>query len=224
LKTIIMANGQISDWQAAGELLEAADLIVAANGGTHHCTQLGFQPDVVVGDLDSLSDSAIDDLRAAEVELIQHPKRKDATDLELALEQVRQRGAQRVLVLGAVGGRWDQSLANFHLIASPRWQPMEIEVVDGPQSVHPIHPGRELELQGRPGDLVSLIPFGGDAEGVRSHGLEYPLENESLAYDRSRGISNVLVDPPARISLQQGTLLCTIIHGGEDKLLDYGGH
>ena len=80
MNTIILANGQISDRQAAAELLEAADLIVAANGGTHHCDQLGFQPDVVVGDLDSLDDSAIEGLRAAEVELVQHPRRKDATE------------------------------------------------------------------------------------------------------------------------------------------------
>jgi thiamine pyrophosphokinase len=127
------------------------------------------------------------------------------------------------VILGAVGGRWDQTLANLHLLASPRWIEQRIEVVDGPQRVFPIHPQQQFELPGEEGDLVSLIPVGGDAHGVEIHGFKYPLQNETLCYDKSRGTSNVLIAPPGRISLQEGRLLCSVIRGGEGEMLHSGG-
>ncbi|MFP3854185.1 MAG: thiamine diphosphokinase, partial [Anaerolineales bacterium] len=181
MNTVIVANGGISDQRAAADLLASAELIIAADGGTHHCLKLDYLPHLVIGDFDSLDPSTLEDLRKQEVELLEHPRRKDATDLELALLEAKERGATALSILGAVGGRWDQSLANFHLIASSRWQGMKVEVVDGPQKLLPIHPDRPLELHGEPGDLVSLIPLGGDAEGVHTSGLEYPLDGERLS-------------------------------------------
>ena len=95
---------------------------------------------------------------------------------------------------------------------------MKVKVVDGTQHVYPIHPGRAFELHGEPGDLVSLIPLGGDAEGVHTSGLEYPLAGERLSHEQSRGISNRLVNTTAQISITRGTLLCVVIHGGEKTL------
>ena len=224
LNTVIVANGDIKDRQSARERLQEADLVVAANGGTLHCLELNIQPDIVVGDLDSLEADTLQQLKDSHTEVIEHPSRKDATDLELALELAVERGGTRLAILGAVGGRWDQTLANFHLVSSSRWQEQRLEVVDGPQSVYPIHPGSEFELHGETGDLVSLIPFGGDAAGVHSHGLEYALSDETLIHGKSRGISNVLMASPARIWLHSGTLLCLIIHGGEEQLMKNGGN
>jgi len=70
----------------------------------------------------------------------------------------------------------------------------------------------EIEVHGLPGDTVSLIPLGGDAQGVRTLGLEYPLHAETLFFGATRGVSNVLLDKAATISLQTGILLVVIIH------------
>lgn len=222
MKTVIVANGDIKDPASARQRMERAELIVAADGGTLHCLALGHQPDVIIGDLDSVQSESLAKLKADSTQVIEHPSRKDATDLELALELAKDRGATEMVILGAVGGRWDQTLANFQLVSSARWRQQRLEVVDGPQSVYPIHPGVPFSLPGNPGDLVSLIPYGGDAAGVHSEGLEYPLNGETLAHGKSRGISNVLVESPARVWLVDGILLCLIIHGGEEGLLREG--
>lgn len=223
MKVVIVANGQIRHPEIAGAALAEADFVIAANGGTHHCLQLDHQPDLIVGDLDSLDETLLAELENAGVEIQRHPVHKDATDLELALEQAQARRATELVILGAVGGRWDQTLANFHLIASPRWYQLRVKVVDGPQRIFPVHAGHPFSLDGQVGDLVSLIPVGGDAAGITIEGFSYPLKDETLKYDSSRGVSNVLANPPGRISLKRGSLLCLVIRGGEEKLLDSGG-
>jgi len=211
LRAVIFANGRLT----RPIILQPDDLIIAADGGSHHCLGLGIRPQVVIGDLDSVRDDELETLSALGTEIITYPARKDFTDLELALLEAQKRGADRVLLLAALGARWDQSLANILLPAT--LPGLRISLVDGAQEIHFVHPGETLEITGQAGDIVSLIPLGGDAHGIITHGLEYPLFSETLRLGSTRGISNVLLGQAAttdkaRVTLGAGLLLCAVIH------------
>ena len=212
LRAIVFANGTFSTPQSALALVQPQDLIIAADGGARHCAALGITPDVAIGDFDSLNAAELDALQARGVQIMRYPERKDYTDLELALQHAVALGASEIIVLGALGARWDQTLANLLLPGAAGFEHVRIRLVDGAQEIMLARPGIPLVLTGRPGDTISLIPLSDDALGVQTTGLEYALDAETLYFGATRGVSNVLVNSTATISMQEGLLLCVIIH------------
>lgn len=214
MRIVIFSNGSFAHAEMDRSKVRESDLLIAADGGLHHCQALGLRPDVVIGDLDSVEDPLIKDLKNRGVEIQEHPARKDSTDLELALEYAIERSPDRVLILGGLGGRWDQTLANILLLSQNRFRGPRIQLIDGPQQIEMIPAGNSLEITGAPGSIVSLIPIHGDAHGITTHGLEYELEEGKLVYGATRGVSNVLVQGAARISIAEGLLMCIVIEPG----------
>jgi thiamine pyrophosphokinase len=210
---VIFANGILhDDVYTLHTVIHSHDVIIAADGGARHCRALGIAPTVVIGDFDSLTDEELAALEAAGTQVIRHPARKDSTDLELALQHAVSLGADEILVLGALGARWDQTLTNFLLPAAPGLERARIRLLDGSQEISLLRGGNSLELMGRPGDTVSLIPLGGNARDITTAGLEYPLERGTLHFGATRGVSNVLLGKQATVSLEEGLLLCIVIH------------
>ncbi len=182
-----------------------AGTVVAADGGVDVALALGLAVDVVVGDLDSASASGLAAAEAAGATIVRHPAEKDATDLELACGEALALGARRLVVLGAEGGRLDHLLAGLLLLGAERYAGVEVDAVLGTARVYVIRDRRELE--GTPGELVSLLALHGPAEGVATEGLVYPLRGETLLAGSSRGVSNVFEGARARVSVERGVLL-----------------
>lgn len=211
MRAIIFANGELTDPQSARDLLYPDDLIIAANGGTHHALSIGVVPDVIIGDLDSLSPDERARAEASGVQVVRFSARKDETDLELALQYAAREGATEIFVLAALGGRLDQTVANLLLLALPELNGLDVRIVEGPQMAFLIHGGGdELVIKGQPGDTVSLIALGGDVVGVTAEGLEWPLHEDTLRFGPARGVSNVLTAEQARVRARQGSLLCVV--------------
>ena len=216
MKAVVVADGE-PDARDADQLADA-DLIVAADGGARWLDAMGVRPHLLIGDLDSVDPDLIVRLAAEGVSVERHPVDKDASDAELALDRATASGADEVVVLGALGGeRLDHELANLLLLADPSWQVRDLRVVRGGTIVRAVHGGERLSLLGAIGDLVSLLPIGGDAEGVRTAGLRFPLSGERLRLGPSRGLSNVVVDQPASVSLERGTLLVVETASEEER-------
>ena len=192
--------------------LPEVDTVVAADWGLDRALALGLDVDVVIGDLDSVSRDGLAVAEAAGARVVRHPAAKDATDLELALDEAVALGARRVLVVGSADGRLDHLLASLALLGAERYTDLELDAVVGAALVHVVR-GRRV-LEGRPGDLVSLIPVGGPAEGVTTSGLEYPLAGETLGPGTSRGVSNVFTDEDASVEVSAGVLLAIRPSGG----------
>lgn len=205
MDTIIVANTPGFDARPFAPLLRRADLLIAADGGGNALYAEGLTPHLVIGDLDSLSDAALAAWRAQGVTIRRFPADKDETDLELALLAAIERGATQIDVLGALGGRWDQGLANVALLAMPEVRGRRVRLLDYDQEAFLVD--REAMIAGRIGDTVSLLPLGGDAHGITTQGLQYPLNDATLHFARSRGVSNVLVANPASVRLRVGLLL-----------------
>ena len=214
-RAVLFANGALSDPAAARDALAPGDVVIAADGGARHCRLLGIRPDYLIGDFDSLEPSEVEQLEADGVSVLRHPARKDYTDLELAIRHAGSLGINEILVLGALGKRWDQTLANLLLPAAEEHATLQMRLLDGAQEVLLARGGSQLTLHGQPCDTVSLIPLGGDAHGVTTQGLEYPLNQETLRFGTTRGVSNTLLGESASVELEQGMLLCVLIHGGD---------
>lgn len=197
---VVVASGQ-------GPHVEvpAAGTVVAADGGLDRAASLGLAVDVLVGDLDSVSPAALERAEANGVRVVRHPEAKDATDLELALDEAVELGAKRVLVVASAGGRLDHLLASLLLLGSERYEALEVDALVGEALVHVIR--GERRMQGTAGDLVTLLALGEPASGVTTEGLAYPLANEGLDAGSTRGVSNVLVGGEATVSVARGVLL-----------------
>jgi len=213
MRAIIIANGQIHEGDFYRSLVAPTDLIICADGGASNALALGLQPQVVIGDLDSLDESLHSRLEKMHCQFIVHPACKDETDLELALYYAIEHGVDEILILGALGGRIDQTLANVQLLALPELRSVKARILDGRQEISLIRDAALIE--GQVGDTVSLLPLTEEVTGIYTEGLEYALENATLYLGPSRGISNVLTSSQARIRIGQGLLLAVIIHNGE---------
>jgi thiamine pyrophosphokinase len=211
VRALLFANGDLKDGPAVQAALRfaAESLIVAADGGARLALACGLVPQVVVGDLDSLTPGEVDDLRERGAEIVRYPAAKDETDLELALMTAARRGATWIRVLGTTGGRIDQMLANISLLTLPDLAGRDTRLVTGSQTLWLIGPG-EHRLDGAPGDTISLLPLAGDARDVRTDGLEYPLRGETLRFGPARGVSNVMLGASARVTLSTGLLI--VVH------------
>ena len=146
------------------------------------------------------------------IEIKKYPVHKDESDLELAIRYAVSMGFSKIVIVGALGGRVDQTLANINLLTNPAWRERDLILFDGVIEIKLIHD--KLEITGNPGDVISLIPMTEKVSGVRTEGLVYPLENEDLFQWRTRGISNVMTGKCASISIQGGLVIC--IHNLSD--------
>lgn len=187
-------------------------LVIAADGGLERCAALGLRADVVVGDLDSAEAGSVAAAQERGAEIQRHPARKDATDLELALDEALVRGADRVLVVASAEGRLDHLLSSLLLLGHERYADVELDALVGEARVLVVR--GERRIAGTPGETLTLLALDGPAEGVRTEGLEYPLRGERLEPGSSRGVSNVFCAPAATVSLERGVLLA-ILPGGE---------
>ena len=220
-RAIIFANGLLADPPAARAAIRPADLLIAADGGLHHLQALGLRPHLLIGDLDSIGPDEARQMEAAGVRVARFSPRKDQTDLELAVRLAMNEGAADILIFGALGARWDHTLANLLLLAHPDFRTVRLRLVDGVQQIYLIQ-GQSV-IEGRPGNTVSLIALTGDARGVTTDGLEYPLTNGRLAFGSTLGVSNVLLGTTASVRVAEGLLTCIVIGTSEVAAPD-GNH
>lgn len=204
---LVLAGGDPVDDRLRG-LLPAAATVIAADSGLQQAALLGLAVDIVVGDFDSVDPDALAAAERAGATIERHPAAKDHTDLELAVLVAARLGANRVVVAGGWGGRIDHALANLLLLGAPEYRSLHLEALGARGRVIAVHD--RVELAGSPDDLVTLLPVGGPARGVRTDGLRYPLRGETLEPGSTRGVSNVLVATNATVDVESGTLLAML--------------
>lgn len=211
---VVVAGGELPSRAPAALPRDA--LVIAADSGVDHAHALGLHVDVAVGDFDSISAGGLARAKAEGARIERHPAEKDKTDLELALDEAIRVGASEIVVLGIGGGRLDHLLANLLLLATPKFSGCRVTAYDGRVRVHVAHGGAgPTPLPGAVGEILTLLPIGGEAWGIVTEGLRYPLRNGLLASGTSRGVSNVVETTPASVQLEAGTLLAVFPGQGE---------
>jgi thiamine pyrophosphokinase len=191
-------------------LADAPDLVVAADSGLDAALALGLRPAVVVGDLDSVSPAALAGARDAGIPIIEHPRDKEFTDLELALDTAVDHGATSITVVSGGAGRLDHLVAGLVCLVDERFAAAAIDAWIGMAHVLALRAPARADIPADAGALVSLVPVGGPALGVRTTGLRFPLHGETLSPTAARGVSNEALAPPITVSLTDGALLVIV--------------
>jgi len=201
--TAIIANGEINDYTATKQKLQGVAHVVACDGGLRHAQAMGIWPDVVIGDLDSAPPAYLSACKLKGIPVHVYPTKKDDTDLALAMTYAIDKPASSIIILGALGGRVDHLVANFHVLAMATGIPAEIW--DKNTSVQLVHD--KLCLQKEDYQTLSLIPLSTEVAGITTQGLAYPLCGETLRLGVVRGVSNYFTAEEAEIVIESGALL-----------------
>ncbi|GAB4442346.1 MAG: thiamine diphosphokinase [Anaerolineae bacterium] len=212
-RIVIFANGQLNQLDAVKSRLHAEDRIYCADGGTRHALALGLTPHVVVGDLDSTAPDTADELVAAGVTLHRYPAHKDQTDLELTFDWALKEKPTEIMLVGALGGRLDQMLANILLLTRPAYSGVDLTLTDGPQWAKLIRAGQHVTITGQPGDTLSLVPLSATVSPVNFTGVDWPLRDANLQLGSTWSISNRLTNTEATVTIGEGLLLLIHIAG-----------
>lgn len=223
-RIVIFANGEIPDINKARLLLGADDTIICADGGTRHALALGLQPNLIIGDMDSTERDQLQKLQAADVPIELFSRNKNETDLELAINHAIDLNPDQIIIIGALGGRLDQTLGNIALLTDIRLstlrqsshrpdapsggQAFNVRLDDGVEEIFVCRD--QVQVHGTSGDLVSLIPWQGPATEVQTENLKWTLKSETLYPDKTRGISNEMLGETASVSVGSGLLL--VVH------------
>lgn len=207
-RAIIFLNGDLANLKTVIQHLKTSDYIIGVDGGAKHALQHEINLDVVIGDFDSLSKQDQKKLAKKQISFITYKKEKDETDSELALRYAIKKGYKTILLFGVLGTRIDHMLTNIFSLDYLLNADADVRIIEGNQEIQLIR--NKIKLTGKKGDLVSLLPFKGDAQKVTTKNLTYPLKNEDLLFGYSRGISNEFIKETAEISIKQGLLL--VIH------------
>jgi thiamine pyrophosphokinase len=216
MHVVVFAGGTLRPGKAVDEAIATANLIIAADSGAILALHYGCTPAFVVGDFDSLT-TPLSIWQALGSTIIPVAAEKDETDTELALDVAIQQGADRITLLGGLGGaRFEHTIANVLLLASFETPP--IRIVDGPSICWLLRGPASTQITGQPGDLLSLFPFTADATGIYTKHLSYPLKDGTLHFGKARGISNILIGEEAEVSLEQGMLL--VIYTNKQELVE----
>lgn len=206
-RIIIFANGELPDFDKARALLQEDDYIICADGGTRHALALGLKPDLIIGDMDSAERELLQRFEH-DVPMELFPHDKNETDLELALNHAIERKPKQIIIVAALGGRLDQTLANITLLTDLRLSTFDVRIDDGVEEIFVCRD--QARVFGKSGDLVSLIPWGSAVSEVQTTNLKWPLQNETLYLGKTRGISNETISTSASVSIGSGLLL--VVH------------
>ena len=213
MQAVVVAGAPFEVTELVLTTIRSADLLIAADSGAIPLLAMEIRPHAVIGDMDSIGEDALRRLRAEGVEVQEHPAQKDFTDTHLALLEALRQGADDIALIGAMGGnRPDHGIANLLLLANDAFAGVRLRLVEGRSVAHVVRAA--LELEGRPGSYVSLIPLTGAVTGIETEGLRYPLGGSTLRRGESRGVSNELIAPRARVAVGSGVLLVVQNFGG----------
>lgn len=191
--------------------------VIAADSGLEAAQHLGVAVDLVVGDLDSVDPDTLRRAVSAGASVERHPAAKDATDLELALAAAAARGPRRIVLYGGWGGRFDHLLGNTLALAAPALDGISVEWHADEAVVHTCRAATPVTIRGAAGDVVSLVPLGGEAAGVTTRGLAWALEDDRLEPGSTRGISNEMTDDTAHVDIESGIVLVVHNPGSRER-------
>lgn len=203
---LVLAGGDVRRTPRLRALVQQATVIIAVDGGLRHAQPLGVVPSLLVGDFDSVSEGALD--RWPQVPIERSPTDKDELDLELGIEAALARGADEVRVVGAFGGRLDQTLAAAAIAARYAENGARVSLLDGRHDAHPLAAGMGFSEALPSGTIFSLLAISDQAQ-VDVVGAAYALDATWLPRGVGRGVSNQTVDD-LEVRVRKGTALLII--------------
>ncbi len=201
-RAVLVCNGTL-DTKYLYSNIKKGDFLIAIDGGANKLVKTSFRPEVIIGDMDSISKNALKKFRSCE--MLKFPREKALVDLELGINYCIENKFTEILILGALGSRADMALTNVFLLSQiPKG--IDARVVHENQEIFLC--AKKASIEGVPGETVSFFPIRGDVKGLSLKGFKYELENYDLRFGTGKGISNEFKNKKASISFKDGMLLC----------------
>jgi len=180
--------------------------IYAVDGGLRVAEAAGVIPEYLVGDFDTADDALVSRYEKKCI-TIRHMPEKDATDTELAVDEALNRGAGKIVLLGATGTRMDHTLANVHMLYRIMKQGKTAVLWDENNRITMHNKPFVCKRSEMFGNYVSFLPFFGEVTGVTLKGFKYPLFGKTLTAGISLGISNEAKEDEMQVYFESGYLL-----------------
>lgn len=207
MKVAILINGNVTkkDLNFYKKEILNYDYIISADGASNWAYKAQIVPNIIIGDLDSIKDDVKNYYQNKNVEFLKFPSHKNSTDTEICIDYAIAKKASRIDLFAALGSRWDHNLGNLNMLYYALKKGVEIHFIDRLTDMFLTE--KPVVLEGKKNDIVSLVPFAGNVEGVTLTGFEYPLKNFTFEMTHARGISNVMICKEARVDFSKGKLL-----------------
>jgi thiamine pyrophosphokinase len=205
-KAVIFLNGYKPDPKVIAGLIDKYTYIIGCDGGTEHIRSMRYKPNLILGDLDSISEETMK--AYSQIELICFNADKDYTDSELSIDHAMSLGIKEIIIVGMLGDRIDHVLGNLFLFAKQKYKNLNLKAIDKNQEVYVVR--SHAVIEGRIGDTVSLMPLAGVAVITECTGVRYDLSKATMSQQCNSGVSNVFTANRALITISRGLLL--VVH------------
>ncbi len=205
---LLILNGELDfDKEKIREKIEKYKIgkIIAVDGGANKARNLELLPDIIIGDLDSITDKNKDYFRQNNVELLKFPVEKDQTDSEIAVDYCLKNDIKKIFLMAALGGRVDQQLANLNLLEYITELNLEAKIISEKTEIALIKSSQKFI--DKKGYRLSLIPQNKIVKGVSIKGCKYNLLKHDIKRSESRGISNIIENDQAEVTIESGLLI-----------------
>ncbi|WP_340003508.1 thiamine diphosphokinase [Paenibacillus sp. FSL K6-0276] len=203
-RVVIFAGGELSPEYF--DLLDEDDFIIGADQGALFLISHGYTPDIAVGDFDSVSPEALQDIESKSKKTITcDAVNKDLTDSEMALDIAMDQQPDSILLLGVTGTRIDHSLASIQMMTRALQRQINCYVMDTHNYI--TLTGSQAVINDLGYTYVSLLPLTPEVSGITLEGFQYPLTDATLKLGQSLGVSNKLISSSGTVTIRSGLLL-----------------
>lgn len=209
MKYLIVTGGETTS-EFATDMIKSGgfEVIMAVDAGMELLFRNHIQPDIIVGDFDSVNLDTLEYFREKEqIDICMLEPEKNDTDTEFAVREAIRRGAHDIVIIGATGRRMDHMLGNLAVLGIGIEEKVDIRILDPYNRVRIINEPLTIKKSEQYGVYVSLIPYYGEVKNVTLEGMKYPLKDHTLGGFNTLAISNEIVEDEARISLSSGYLV-----------------
>lgn len=204
MRGLIVSSGRINRYEGLKLVVKDKDIIVCADGGLNHLMKIGVIPDIVLGDLDSITEEGLKYVEDNKIPVSKYPVEKDATDTELAMEYLIEKGCKEITFAGVTGTRMDHTLGNIFLLDQMLSREIIGIIIDDNNMIEICDDYKKIEkYEG----YLSVVPIQQDGAVVTLKGVHYPLTHHHIYFGSTFSISNEIVEDYAEIFVESGRVL-----------------
>lgn len=205
MKALIIANGKIEDYDLLSSLVQENEFILCADGGINHLMHINALPNLVLGDLDSVSEAGLEYIKSNSITIEKFPVMKDETDTELAINHLIRNKYKEITIIGGMGSRMDHTIGNIYLLRFLNKNGIKGCIINENNIIHLVE--KDIRLYKKEGYYTSVIPITIDGIEISVSGFLYPLYKEHIAFGATRGISNEISEKLGIITIHKGEAL-----------------
>ena len=200
-KCIILANGKPPKKSVINFFRKKGyDKLICADGGANSAMKMNLVPDVIVGDLDSISNDALREFKASSK--IIRLKRQNDTDVEKCLKYAIKNNFNEALLTGVTGNRLDHTFCNLGIVKKFSSK-IELSLV-AENSYLKAYRGKTI-LKTNPGETISIYGLDNKTK-ITSIGLKYSLIKVSLPFGEKESTSNVATGESVKLNVNGGRI------------------